>query len=176
MNNPGSFPGAISIPVRKIKSINRGWRRSCQKEAEHLMLWSWMTKRSPGKKERRWRLMGNDSKAREGGQESGLVLLQSKESVKDRREFRGQILQGTAFQAKEVVVYPASHWGIFKQNRSFLKKASLAAAWRQERRGESKTGNCLGSRVAVAVTQGASNEKVDISRQKRKMAIQTFRR
>ena len=53
--------------------------------------------------------MGNDPKAREGGQESGLVLLRSKESVKDRREFRAQILKGTAFQAKEVVVCPASH-------------------------------------------------------------------
>ena len=53
--------------------------------------------------------MGSDSKAGEGGQESGLVLLQSKQSVKDSREFRGQILKGTAFQDKEVVVYPASH-------------------------------------------------------------------
>ena len=44
-----------------------------------------------------------------GCQESGLVLLQSKESVKDRKEFRGQILKGTAFQAKEIVIYPTSH-------------------------------------------------------------------
>lgn len=63
----------------------------------------------------------------------------------------------------------------FKQNRSFLKKASLAF-WRLERRGQLKTGDCLGSKVVIAVTQGASNQKVNISRQKRRMAIQIFRR
>lgn len=64
----------------------------------------------------------------------------------------------------------------FKQNRSFLKKASLEATWRLERRGQLKTGHCLGSKVVIAVTQGASNQKVTISRQKREMAIQMFRR
>lgn len=53
--------------------------------------------------------MGKDSKARTGGQESSLILFKSKESVKERREFRGQIMKGTAFQAMDVVVYPAGH-------------------------------------------------------------------
>lgn len=52
-----------------------------------------------------------------------LVLLQSKESVKDRKEFMARTCASTAFQAKEIVIYPASHMIL---SRTDLSKESLS--------------------------------------------------
>lgn len=54
-------------------------------------------------------------------QEGGSALFQCKEPVREKREFRGQITKGTAFQAEESASGPPASRGGISGRRSFRK-------------------------------------------------------